>query len=303
MKVGAAPVSFGVYGLPEDGAGGLVEQLVAAMAACGYDGAEFPPAGYAGPPGTAARLFEQHGLTPVGIYIPIHFADSDLQAVDEARMENALCELETTGAGPRLAIIADEGSEILLHNPGRGDDPTHALSSTAFGELTTSVNRIAARIRQRGLTPSFHPHVSTYVESPSEIERLLDATDIDLTFDTGHIALGGGELLECWEAWRDRINHIHLKDVRHHVMEQVKAEGRQDFDVWWPQLFTPLGQGDLRLDEFLTRLWQARYRGWLVVEQDRAPLASPAQLDDVVAVQSANLEWIRRVEKTMSPGF
>ena len=302
MRVGTAPVSFGVYGPSEGGAGISPDHLVAAMASCGYEGAEFPPAGYVGPPGAAVRLFERHGLIPVGIYIPIHFADPGLQVRDEARMEEALRELEATSTGPRIAIIADEGSDILLLNPARGDDPTHALGTRAFKDLTAAVNRIADGIRQRGLVPSFHPHISTYVESPTEIERLLEATDIDLTFDTGHIALGGGDVLECWAAWRDRINHIHLKDVRHRFMEQVKAEQREDFEVWWPELFTPLGEGDLPLRDFLARLTEAGYGGWVVVEQDRAPLSSVRELEPVVAEQTSNLRWMRRVEKTPTGG-
>lgn len=302
MKVGAAPVSFGVYGPPEAGTGISPDHLVAAMASCGYDGAEFPPAGYAGPPSAAGRLFERHRLIPAGIYIPIHFADPVRRVGDEARMEEALDELEAAGSGPRLAILADEGSEILLLHPGRGDDPTHALDPEAFGELTAAVNRMAARIRQRGLVPSFHPHVSTYVESPAEIERLLEATDIDLTFDTGHIALGGGDVMECWEAWRDRVNHVHLKDVRHRVMAQAKAQQREDFEVWWADVSTPLGEGDLPLREFLGRLAAFRYRGWLVVEQDRAPVSSLRELEAVIPEQSFNLQWIRRVEKTLSSG-
>ena len=302
MKVGTGPVSYGVYGPPEGGKGVSPDQLVAAMASCGYEGAEFPPAGYAGPPGAATRLFESHGLTPVGIYIPIHFADPDLRVRDEVRMEDALRELEATGTGPRIAIIADEGSDILLRNPARGDDPTHALGAQAFAELAAAVNRMAAAVRRRGLVPSFHPHISTYVESPAEVEGLLEATDIDLTFDTGHIALGGGDVVECWEAWRTRINHIHLKDVLHQGMERVKAERREDFDVWWPDLFPPLGEGDLPLRDFLARLTEAGYQGWVVVEQDRAPVSSVRELPAVIAEQTSNLQWVRRVENTQIRG-
>ena len=303
MKVGAGPVSFGVYGPPETGAGPSPEQLVAAVSACGYDGAEFPPAGYAGPPGAAGRLFEQYGLTPVGIYIPIHFADPGLRAKDEIRMEEALRELEAARTGPRIAIIADEGSDILLHNPGRGDDLTHALDPEQFDDLCRAVTRMAADIRRRGLVPSFHPHISTYVETPSEIRRLLEATDIDLTFDTGHIALGGGDVLECWAEWRDRINHVHLKDVRPQVMAKARAEGRRDFDVWWAEVSPPLGEGDLQLEQFLALLSDARYRGWVVVEQDRAPLVSRRQLRDAVAVQTANLQWVRRHARPPAAGI
>ena len=299
MKIGTAPVSFGVYGPPEGGAGLSPEQLTEAMAASGCDGAELPPPGYAGLPGSATRLFEQHHLMPVGIYIPVHFADPRLQAADELRMEDALREMGTAAAGPRLAILADEGSETLLHHPGRGDDPTHALGREGFEHLIDSVNRMAAHIRERGLTPSFHPHVSTYVESPAEIERLLLATDIDLTFDTGHIALGGGDILECWEAWRDRINHVHLKDVRPEVMEQAKAEGRRDFDTWWADVPVPLGEGDLPLEDFLASLREDRYRGWAVVEQDRSPISDDSDVRAAVATQSANLRWVRRIESRL----
>lgn len=293
MKVGAAPVSFGVYGPAENGAGICPRRLVEAMAAAGFDGAEFPPAGYAGPPGAAARLFEQHGLEAVGIYIPIHFADPDLRVVDERRMEDALRELEAAHAGPRIAIIADEGSETLLRHPGRGDDPSHALDAQAFEELTDAVNRLTVLIRQRGLEPAFHPHISTYVESPDEVERLLENTDVDLAFDTGHIALGGGDILECRLAWRDRINHIHLKDVRRQVMEEAKTHKRRDFDIWWAQVSTSLGDGDLPMREFLNLLTEDRYRGWVVVEQDRAPISSRHQLRTATEEQARNLHWIR----------
>ena len=300
MKIGAAPVSFGVYGPPEADGGFSPDQLVAAMASAGYDGAEFPPAGYAGSPGAASRLFQRHGLDPVGIYIPIHFADPSVLAHDEARMKEALSELQYAPAGPRLAILADEGSDTLLLHPARGDDPTHALGTEAFRDLCATANRMAAEIRRRGLAPSFHPHISTYVESPSEVERLLELTDIDLTFDTGHIALGGGDILECFASWRDRINHIHLKDVRFEVLEEAKSRGREDFDVWWAEVSVPLGEGDLPLRDFLAHLAEADYQGWVVVEQDRAPIFSEAGLRSAAGVQARNLRWVRQVEEGLS---
>ncbi|MDE0234167.1 MAG: TIM barrel protein [bacterium] len=300
MKIGAGPVSFGVYE-PSPG-GPAPHRLMEAMTAAGYGGAEFPPAGYAGPPGAAVELFERNGLTPVGIYIPIHFSDPTLLTRDKVRMEDALSELEKAEDGPGIAILADEGSEVLLHNPARGDDPTHALEAAGFGALTDEVNRIAEYIRRRGLTPSFHPHISTYVESPVEVERLLGATDIDLTFDTGHIALGGGDIAECFEAWRERINHIHLKDVRHEVLEEAKRRRRVDFDVWWAEVSAPLGEGDLPLREFLAHLSKSGYRGWAVVEQDRAPVSSEAELLAAAEVQRKNLQWVRRVQEGLPGG-
>ena len=103
-------------------------------------------------------------------------------------------------------------------------------------------------------------------------------------------------------AWRERINHIHLKDVRHDVLEEAKARERDDFDVWWANVSTPLGEGDLPLEEFLAHLSEADYRGWVVVEQDRAPVSSQAELRSAARVQRRNLQWVRRVEEGLSTG-
>ena len=180
MRIGAAPVSFGVYGPSEDDAGFSPDRLVEAMAASGYEGAEFPAAGFAGPPGGAARLFEKHGLQPVGIYIPIHFADPTLRAVDEQRMEDALGDLDAARAGPRIAILADEGSGHTPSTPRtrrrshpcthrrrvRGTDrcsqpDSDPHSQTGIGAVLPSPHQYLCGkpLRDRE-TPGFHRHRS-----------------------------------------------------------------------------------------------------------------------------------------------
>lgn len=292
--IGTAPVSYGVYGIPKQGTGIDPELLLESMASSGYAGAELPPVGYAGPVGSASLLYARHGLAVAGIYIPIHFTVPSEMGEDEARMEEALDELDSAETGPRLAILADEGDAELLLHPGRGDDPTYALDSETFRRLTDDVARLAARIRARGFEPSFHPHISTYVESPAEIDQLLDHADIGLTFDTGHVALGGGDILDSWDRWRNRVNHVHLKDVRFSVMEEAKANQRTDFDTWWANVAAPLGEGDLPLRSFVDRLLKDDYQGWIVVEQDRAPVFTEQPLQTAAAEQTQNLEWILR---------
>ena len=78
-------------------------------------------------------------------------------------------------------------------------------------------------------------------------------------------------------------------------MARAKSEHRQDFEVWWADVSVPLGEGDLQLDEFLACLEETRYQGWVVVEQDRAPLSSNDEIQAVIETQTANLQWIRRM--------
>jgi inosose dehydratase len=43
------------------------------------------------------------------------------------------------------------------------------------------------------------------VQTPSEIERLLELTDVGLLPGTGHLAAAGGDVLRGLRNWRDRI--------------------------------------------------------------------------------------------------
>jgi Xylose isomerase-like TIM barrel len=78
--------------------------------------------------------------------------------------------------------------------------------------------------RSRGFEPTFHHHTGTYVEAPWEIERLLELTDIGLLLDTGHLAVGGGDPAQALRDWGERIDHVHVKDVRGDVLEGVIAD-------------------------------------------------------------------------------
>ncbi|MFV0253000.1 MAG: sugar phosphate isomerase/epimerase family protein [Beutenbergiaceae bacterium] len=198
------------------------------------------------------------------------------------------------GATGRV-ILADEGDAQLLRSPRKRTE--QMLDHQGWRRLVSVVTDAAARARDRGLDVSFHPHIATYVELPGEIERLLSDTDISLTFDVGHIVLAGGDGVELFREWQERINHVHVKDVRRQVLEDARAAHREDFDSWWEDVATPLGAGDADLQAFCTQLCRSGYRGWVVVEQDRAPLTEES-VTHVFAEQSANLRWLERTIAT-----
>ncbi|MFF4758276.1 sugar phosphate isomerase/epimerase family protein [Streptomyces sp. NPDC001292] len=300
ILIGNAPVSYGVYGEGAGGPGASAGALLASMAEAGYHGSELGPPGFFGTPEQTAALFTEHRLAAVGAYIPVHYAlGDDVVEHDLARMEQTCRELAacaeaagTSADRAPLAILADEGSQTLLHNPARSwDDRSLALDEAGWERLARLSERAVAMARSYGLRPSFHPHISTYVESPWEVERLLELTEVGLTLDIAHIQLAGGDPVECLRAWRERINHVHVKDVRMAVLADAKAAGRTDFDEWWADVCVPFGEGDVDIDGFLAELLRGGYRDWLLVEQDRAP--TPAdQYPQVAAEQAANHAWL-----------
>jgi inosose dehydratase len=227
------------------------------------------------------------GFIPIRFSEPQHWED-DLRALDET------LELFTAADGSAAkAVLADAGSPERMRLPGRAaSDRSIGLDEDGWKRLAEGVGRAAESARKRGFEPTFHHHTATFVEAPWEIERVLELTDVGLLLDTGHLALGGGEPTEALRAWRDRINHVHVKDVRSDVLAGVIADGADMPEAWRRGVFCELGVGDIDLDAFFDELVRSRYSGWLVVEQDMIPL-SPQDAVGAAAAQERNRAWLR----------
>lgn len=95
--------------------------------------------------------------------------------------------------------------------------------------------------------------------------------------------------MQALRDWRERIDHLHLKDVRLDVIRAAPDWAT----AWRSGAFSELGAGDVDLEAFLWELTAGGYSGWLVVEQDWVP--GPG--DDprtAVAAQARNREWLRK---------
>jgi inosose dehydratase len=237
MRVANAPVSYGAFELTV----GILpnvppaEQVLDAMRDAGYEGTELGPLGY-------LPLDRLDGLELVGAFVQIRFGDEDLSELHRT--------LDAIDGFDAKAVLCDKGPR-----DGAAD--------------LDAVTRAADAARERGFEPTFHPHLGTRVQTPAEIERLLDVTDVPLLLDTGHLTAGGGDAVACAHAWRDRINHVHLKDVR-------------------GTTFCELGTGDVDLDAVLAELRD----GWIVVEQDWIPQPGEDPAEQIAA-QVRNRAWLR----------
>jgi inosose dehydratase len=272
IRVANAPVSFGVFELTAGGAGGPdPDELLGAIAAAGYEGTELGPPGYLGEGDALRRRLERHGLELTGGYVPIRFAEPDL-----GELSRTLDLFEAAGAAGARPVLADAGRE-------------HDVD---FERLAAGVRRAAALARDRGFEPAFHHHLGTNVETPAELERLLDATDVPLLLDTGHLLAAGGDPVEALRRRRERIDYVHLKDVRLGVLREVADEGAELLEAWRRGAFCELGAGDVDLRAFVAELRRTGYDGWLVVEQDRIPRAGEP-LAEAAGAQARNRAWLR----------
>jgi inosose dehydratase len=107
------------------------------------------------------------------------------------------------------------------------------------------------------------------------------------------VLLGGADPVDALERWRSRINHVHVKDARLSVLDEVNREGAGKQAVWDRGAWCELGAGDLETDAFLDALHGHGYHGWLVVEQDRIP-APGEDLSIAAAAQVRNRTYLEK---------
>lgn len=275
IQVAGAPVSFGVFELTPSTEGIVVpspDEVAEALVTAGYTGIDLGPVGFLGDGVTLPSFLRRHGLDLAGGWIELPFSDPDAFAVaydDTLSTLDLMAQVaeHASGLAPK-PTFADAGSVKRKQRPGGG--PGLSLTPQKWDAFARSLDAVAEAARERGLEPTFHHHACTFIETPDEVDTLLDRVDIGLTFDTGHVLIGGGDPLACWRRWRERVNHLHVKDVDLPTLHAALDGGGVMLDVWTSGCFVPLGEGSLDIDSLLAEALDG-YNGWLVVEQDLYP--------------------------------
>jgi inosose dehydratase len=298
IRLASAPVSYGVFDLTFGKVSGLPDpdQVLDSVRQAGYEGIDLGPVGYLGEGAVLEHRLSQRGLLLAGGWISMRFTDASGFRDDLNYLQRALDVFRSAADVDQRwrpkPTLADSGCPARRANPGRGGDlPEGRLGPIGWRRLADGVERAADLCWARGLEPTFHHHLSSYVETPEEIERLLELTEVGLCLDTGHLLLGGGRPLQALASWGTRINHVHLKDVRLEVLHEVIAERLEMEAVWQRGAFCELGSGDLDVQAFLPALEKSGYSGWVVVEQDYFP-APAVSIAELAAAQRRNRAYL-----------
>ncbi len=298
IVVAGAPVSFGVFELtPDDDDLALptADELCATLRDTGYAGVDLGPVGFLGRGQELRDRLHRYDLELAGGWVDLPFADDEAFTAALASLDAALDvfsdAMATQPSKAPLPTLADSGDAVRKANPGGGAG--HVLDEAGWDRFARNVGTAAARVRARGMEPTFHHHACTFVETPDEVDQFLARTDVGITFDSGHLLIGGGDVLEGWRRWRDRVNHLHLKDVKTELLRQIVARKGGMIDVWSGGVFVPFGEGDLDVATFMDEVVSSGFDGWLVVEQDLYPKPG----DDPARVRqdhTRNRETLRR---------
>jgi inosose dehydratase len=295
ITIASAPVSYGAFevtvGIDPNAPSDL--HVLDEVAAAGYGGIDLGPVGFLGRGPKLRERLASRRLGLSGAYIELPYADAAALTEMLPVLDDLLDTLDEAGriegAPPARPTLADAGSEASRARPWRD----HALDAAAWRRFGVGLGEVVQRCRDRGHEPTFHYETGTHVESPAEIERVLEVSDIGLCLDTGHLLLAGGDPVGALRAWASRINHVHLKDARRAIRAGIIADEAPATAIWDRAAFPPLGQGDLDVDGVLAELRAMGYGGWLVVEQDTLP-RTRAEFDRAARDQRANREFLAR---------
>ncbi|HLY14940.1 MAG TPA: TIM barrel protein [Candidatus Limnocylindrales bacterium] len=302
LRVASAPVSFGVDEILVDDAWmPAPDDMLDWMVDIGFEGTELGSPGYMGDAGQVHERLSTRKLELVGAFIPQHFSRAEKADEDRISLRDSLAVMAGgSPAGSRpFAVLSDHFDEPDRRAfSGRiQDHPETWLSAARFDTLIDNLHRAAEVCRVAGFEPVLHPHAGTYVETADEIARVMDRIDpsiIGLCLDTGHFRFGGADPTQSVHDYHELIRHVHIKDCRTAVMDEVKAEGKSLDEALSRGVFCQLGLGDSRIDDVIAALRSYDYAGWLVIEQDQA-LRSSDTPESVAAGQRANREYLRRL--------
>ena len=282
MKIANAPCSWGVLEFePKDRYPDYTEVLNE-MQAAGYSGTELGDWGFM--PTDSEKLRAElvsRELTLVGAFVPIPFADRWAHQPGEWRARQHARLLVDAGFDEAFIVLSDDNATVeeRIENVGR-ISPVHGLTREQWRTFVAGVHRTAQSVRdETGLRTVFHHHCAGYVETPVELDVLMERTDPDLVglcFDTGHYRFGGGDPLDIFDKHAERIWHVHFKDCHPEIVVQAFKEDWDYNMAISGGVFCELGKGDVDFPAFIAELRKRNYDGWIVVEQDVLPeMGSP----------------------------
>ena len=271
VKLGIAPIAWTNDDMPDLGKENTFEQCVSEMALAGFTGSEVGNK-YPKDPEVLKKALELRGVEICNQWFSSFLITKPFEEV-EKEFRAQLTFLKAMGA---KVIGASEQSYSVQ---GQMDTPVfghkYEMNDEEWDTFCTGMNKLGKIAKEEyGIALTFHHHMGTVVQSLAEVDRMMENTDpeyVSLLFDTGHFTYCGEDPLAVVKKYVHRIKHVHLKDIRPEVVEQVKKENMSFLAGVRAGAFTIPGDGCINYDPIFKVLEDAGYEGYMVVEAEQDP--------------------------------
>ena len=271
IRIGANPIGWSNDDLIEIGGATPLETCLAEAREAGIVGMELGNKFPREPEALKAAL-APYGMACIGGWYSIELLKRS--ATDE--FEAAKAHRDLLKAMGTDVFIVCETSNTVHGSRGTPLSKRPIMAPGDWASYGAKVTEFASRLADEGLRLCYHHHMGTIVQTEDEIDAFMAATKApaNLLLDTGHATWGGSDPAKLAATYRDRIGHVHCKDVR---LDKAKAAEAADLSF----LDAILGQGselgvytvpgDGAVD--YTAVFKALhgYAGWVVLEAEQDP--------------------------------
>lgn len=278
VKLGIAPIAWTNDDMPDLGKENTFEQCVSEMALAGYTGSEVGNK-Y---PKDVEKLKKALKLRNMEIcnqwFSSFLITQSFEEVEDAARKQMAFL----SKLGAKIIGFSEQSHSIqgIMDEPIFGNK--YIMDEAEWKKLCDGLNKLGKIAKDEySIALTYHHHMGTVVQTDDETQRLMDNTDpayVSLLYDSGHFAYSGEDPVKMVEKYKDRIKHVHLKDIRSQIVKKVKDENLSFLQGVRLGAFTVPGDGNIDFDAIFKVLSESNYQGYMVVEAEQDPaIANPLE--------------------------
>lgn len=274
LGVANAPCSWGVLDYETDGDIPDYHIVLDEMVEAEYLGTELGCSGYM--PRDAdelrAELFDRD-LQLVASFNSVNLSSPELGFIGDQQVFESAQLLAEVGGPNSIILICDSQCANPLRTELAGRiQPEQTMSHERWEFAAQTANQIATQVTDStGLRTVYHPHCATFVESPQEVEFMMEITHpniLGLCLDTGHYAYGGGDPLALVHRYGERIWHVHYKGYNANLGAEARIREMNYLQAIDHGVFSELQDSHLDFHAITEALEDYGYDGWIVVEQD-----------------------------------
>ena len=268
VKLGIAPIAWSNDDMPELGGDTPLEQCLSEASEAGFSGIEsggkFPKKS-----NELIPLLDKYNLKLCsgwyGANLRINSVKEEIELIQDQLKLFQDCKAP--------CIVFAEVSDSIAGNPKRPLSTRPKMTDDEWINYCKKISEIGKYLEDQGMPLAYHHHMGTVIETQQDTERLLENTSdqVKLILDTGHMLFAGGNSIEVANNFKERIIHVHCKDMRKKVLEKSLKEDFSFRQAFLEGAFTVPGDGFIDYEPLLTFLKKSNYNGWLVVEAEQDP--------------------------------
>ena len=271
IRIGANPIGWSNDDMPELGGETPLEMCLAEAKEAGFEGMELGNKFPRDPEALEAAL-APYGLACIGGWHSIEL----LRRSAAEEFEGAKAHRDLLKAMGTDVFIVCETSNTVHGSRATPLSRRPVMAAGDWARYGAKVTELASRLADEGFKLCYHHHMGTIVQTEGEIDAFMENTraPANLLLDTGHATWGGADPAKLAARHRDRISHVHCKDVRAEKARAAEAADLSFLDAILGSgselgVYTVPGDGAVDYPAVFRAL--QGYSGWVVLEAEQDP--------------------------------